>query len=163
MQPTSQSSSRPTKVQNVGSIIFLSYSTQGLFTRKMTFLVHFSKKPSLTPYLRGHNGVMQVFNNNMAYDTVQLQTFPTQGRSTFISFRLGIYTIAKWQLKRPAVVVVGLQLHCVTVNKEWQLFPSLFSLFLWVIFLQESIGDGLEAQKILLFGLFTKSDLSVDN
>ena len=44
------------------------------------------------------------------------------------------------------VFVVGLHLHC--VNKGWQLF-SFFSLK--VNFDEESIGDGFEAQKILIF------------
>ena len=45
------------------------------------------------------------------------------------------------------MVVVVLHLH--RVNKGWQLF----FVFLRVIFDEESIGDGLEAQKILLFPL----------
>ena len=42
---------------------------------------------------------------------------------------------------------------------------SLISLFLTVEvnFNEESIGDSLEAQKTLIFWLFTKNDLSVDN
>ena len=37
--------------------------------------------PYLTPYLRGQNGVRAIFY--IAYATLQLQTFPTRGRSTF--------------------------------------------------------------------------------
>ena len=48
------------------------------------------------------------------------------------------------------VVVVVVVLHLHRVNKGWQLF---FSLSLRLKFDEESIGDGLEAQKILLFPL----------
>ena len=43
--------------------------------------MHFSLTPYLTPYLRGQNGPVKV--SNIAYATLQLQTFPTLGRSTF--------------------------------------------------------------------------------
>ena len=43
--------------------------------------MHFSLTPYLTPYLRGQNGVRAIFY--IAYATLQLQTFPTLGRSTF--------------------------------------------------------------------------------
>ena len=36
---------------------------------------------SLTPYLRGQNGPKKI--SNIAYATLQLQTFPTLVRSTF--------------------------------------------------------------------------------
>lgn len=35
----------------------------------------------MTPYLKVQNGVMPIFNNNIAYVRVQPQTFPTVGRS----------------------------------------------------------------------------------
>ena len=76
-----------------------------------------------------------------------------------ISIRLDNYSIAKWRLKRRVVVlvvvavVVELHLHC--VYKGWQLFSSLF---LVADFDEESFGEGLQAQKILLFWLFTKND-----
>ena len=43
--------------------------------------MHFSLTPYLTPYLRGQNGPVKL--SNIAYATLQLQTFPTLGRSTF--------------------------------------------------------------------------------
>ena len=48
------------------------------------------------------------------------------------------------------VVVVVVVLHLHRVNKGWQLF---FSFFSRLKFDEESIGDGLKAQKILLFPL----------
>ena len=56
------------------------------------------------------------------------------------------------------IAVVGLYLHC--VNKGWRLF-FLFSFFVGINFDEESISDGLEAQKIL-FSTIYKNDLSVD-
>ena len=47
----------------------------------MTFLVHFSLTSDLTPYLRGQNGPVKI--PNIAYATLQLQTFPTRGQSNF--------------------------------------------------------------------------------
>ena len=49
------------------------------------------------------------------------------------------------------VVVVVVVLHLHRVNKGWQLF--FFFFFLRLKFDEESIGDGLKAQKILLFPL----------
>ena len=43
--------------------------------------MHFLLTPYLTPYLRGQNGPVTI--SNIAYATLQLQTFPTLGRSTF--------------------------------------------------------------------------------
>ena len=59
------------------------------------------------------------------------------------------------------VVVVVLVLHLQRVNKGWQLFVFfVFFLFffLTVKFDEESIGDGIEAQKILLFPLVNIAD-----
>ena len=63
-----------------------------------------------------------------------------------ISFHLGTYSITKRRLKRRVVVVMVVVLHLHSVNKGWQLF-----LVQRANFDKESIGDDLEAQKILLF------------
>ena len=67
--------------QYAGSIIFLSHSSQTPIQAQNDVFCAFFANPLLTPYLRGHNEVVPILN--IAYATVQLQTFQTRGRSTF--------------------------------------------------------------------------------
>ena len=103
-----------------------------------------------------------IYDIDITYVTVQLQTFPTWGFINFLSqsvYGLGTYSITKWRSKR-RVVVVGLHLHWITVNEGWQL--SFFFVLIFFCNLRRGIDWWclqLQAQKILFF-YATNSDMS---
>ena len=136
----------------MGSIIILSHSFEATIRYQNDDLRAFSLDPLFDPYWRVQ--ISKWTQSEFVYIEPKPHEFSTRPfsfgadhRSTSISFRLDTYSIIKWSLRRPEVVV----LHLHFVDKGWQL------LYPGVKLDKESISVCLQARKMM-----TENYLSIE-